>query len=300
MANTQDPGQVYDFIKLSRQAGQTDEQIRQALIGGGWTADQVDMVLSVSKSGAPAAPTASTASAQPATQSLIKRKVLTPLRNNTPAKPTPSPAPLPDNTPRPATAVPNVQSANFPATAFPTPSIPRPIPSMPQEQPVKRSSLPGLKGRIPLIPIGVVVAALIIVFVIVGLLSNKAGYQDVAQQFITAVHENDQAKADKLQSPAMLLYLQNNAATSSFENLCKSSDQLCMPLFDPTFIKKAQKTYQDYTANDGTKGKKITYTLVQTINSGGSSCQTTSKNTLTLSLVPSGKSWLVDSANPSI
>jgi hypothetical protein len=129
---------------------------------------------------------------------------------------------------------------------------------------------------------------------------NKTSYQTVIQEFVTSMENKDKASADSLESPSMKTTAQKYYGTSSFYTACQKAGDFCTPLFTSSYINKATKTYKDYTASDGAKGKEVVYSLKQTV-SGSQGCSGgSSTNTLTIAAVPNGSSWLIDEAAPTI
>jgi hypothetical protein len=158
------------------------------------------------------------------------------------------------------------------------------------------------------ISLPLVLTVIVLLLLIVGgstfaLLSHTTNYQSVIQQFVTAIENKNKTTADTLESPAFKTTAEKYYKTDSFYSVCKQTGDLCTPLFTPQFLNKATKTYKDYTATNGTKGKEVIYSLKQAASgtqAGGKGCSYNTKSTLTIAVVPHGNSWLVDSANPSI
>jgi hypothetical protein len=118
-----------------------------------------------------------------------------------------------------------------------------------------------------------------------------------SQKYIKAIQNKDKTVADSLETPAAkAAFLKQNGA-ASFYDTCQSTGQICTAFFVPAFVNKTVKTYKAYTAQDGTKGQEIIYT--QKTKSGSSTCPSTSTTTLTMDLVPSGHTWLVDNIVPN-
>jgi hypothetical protein len=202
--------ELHTYIERARAAGQTDEQIRQALVLGGWNAQQVKAALQ----------------ALPAVQT----------------RPMFSPA------------------ANVMQVSAASPQSPLIV-----------------GGRKPAKVLLIIIVLLIVIAILAGsvysLFLRKTSYQAVIQQFVTAIQDKNQAAADALESPASKAAGQKIAGTQSFYTDCQQVGQSCTQLFSASYLTKATKTYTDYTAKNGTKGKQITYTIKQTVNSSQASAQ---------------------------
>jgi hypothetical protein len=199
-----------------------------------------------------------------------------------------------------ATPAPVGQPANYrnSASAVPTANVGQPF-TVDSQQPVQ----PKRTSKLPILVVGVIVLLLIVGGGGFALLGQKTSYQTVIQQFVTAIQKKDKATADSLESPAMKTFGQKNVGTASFYDACQQASQLCTPLFTTAFLDKATKSYKDYTASNGAKGKEIVYTLKQSLSgsqAGGQGCSSASTNTLTVAAVPKGNTWQIDNADPSI
>jgi hypothetical protein len=168
------------------------------------------------------------------------------------------------------------------------------------QQPIAaKRSIQKLKLLIPVI-------VMLIVLISSGayaLFGHQTSYQTVIQDFIVAVQKKDKANADNLESPALQAYGKKNVGSSSFYDTCQQAGQLCTPLFSSSFLSKATKTYKNYTASNGTKGKEIIYTEKQSLSgaqAGGAGCSSNSTSTLAIAAVPKGSSWLIDHIDPNI
>ncbi len=175
------------------------------------------------------------------------------------------------------------------------------VPVEPAVRPLISTTRPSLAAQNKLqarLKAGIsVIILLAVVGLIYALVNRQASYQAVAQEFISALQKKDKAKADSLESPALKTFLQKNANAASFYTVCQQSGSLCTASFNNSYLAKATKTYRDYTAASGTKGKEIIYTVKQTASgaaAGGSGCSSGSTETITLAFVPKGHSWLVD------
>lgn len=125
-------------------------------------------------------------------------------------------------------------------------------------------------------------------------------YQTVIHQFVQAIEDNNKTKADSLESTAFKAEVKKYASTTSFYSACQQEGALCTASFMSSFLSSATKTYTSYTASNGTKGKELVYTKKQTLSgtqAGGTGCSSTSTTTLSIAVIPSGHSWLVDNIN---
>lgn len=157
------------------------------------------------------------------------------------------------------------------------------------------------KMRTPLIIGGTVLALLILALIAGGLLNSskpKISYRTVAIQFITAVRNGNQAKADSLESQPLKAQALKGSGSPSFEKYCKSYGSVCTVYFSSQFVDKAKATYGSYTSPEGTKGESITLSLKDSQLQGSNCSNSSGTMLLTLDLVPSGNSWLIDSVSP--
>lgn len=130
--------------------------------------------------------------------------------------------------------------------------------------------------------------------------SSPTGYESTIQKFITAVENKDKATADSLESPAAKATFKQYAGTESFYDSCQQSGVLCTGIFKPSYLSKATQTPKDYKASNGTKGKEIVYAVKQSLSgaaAGGQGCSSQGETDLTIAVVPSGRSWLVDNVD---
>lgn len=238
--------QLNIYIQHARQQGQTDEQIRQALVAAGWNSAQVSNALGDVSSPAPA-------------------NLAAPPDFNQPS----------------AVVSPVISGGD---QAF--------VAASSQNSPSKK------KSKLPLLLVGVVVLVVVVGVAVFALAGSKTSYLTVIQNFITAEQNKDKAKVDSFESPAAKTYFQKNAGTSSFYDACKQAGDLCTASFKASYLSKATKTYKSYTASNGTKGKEVVYAVKQ--SAGGQGCNSNSTSTLTIAVVPKGKSWLVDYVNEAI
>lgn len=125
--------------------------------------------------------------------------------------------------------------------------------------------------------------------------SSLTGYEAVIQEFITAIQNNDKKTADSLQSPAFSQSNQTQAGTTSFYSACQSAGVFCTGAFAKSYLATATKTTKTYTAVNGVKGEEDNYTVTTASNTGSSTSNST--NTVTIAVVPSGNTWLVDYVN---
>jgi len=163
--------------------------------------------------------------------------------------------------------------------------------------------LPKHKSKLSLLLVGVTALLLIIGGSVFALLGQTKSYQGVIQKFITDMQHDNGKAADKLLSPAAKTHFQKVAGTSSFYTACRQSEQLCQPLFSAAFLSKATKKYTSYTADNHVKGEEAVYTEIQSLQgnqAGGPGCTSKSTTTLTIAVVPSGNSWLVDYINEDV
>ena len=254
--------QLNTYIQQARQQGQTDDQIRQALVAGGWNADQVNGAL-----GGAATP------------------------------PSPLPPPPAPSLSQPATIVqPTVQPTSF-SPQVSSQALPGQAPIVVSDQAAFASPQPSMSGKLmsklPLLVAGLMALIVIVAVGVYALSSHKAGYQAVIQEFITAIQKKDKKTADSLESSAAKAYFQKNGGSSSFYDSCQQAGQLCTASFDASYLAKATKSYKDYTAANGTKGKEEVFTVSQS-QGAGQACTGKSSSTITIAVVPSGGSWLID------
>lgn len=142
-------------------------------------------------------------------------------------------------------------------------------------------------------------AAILVVVIILAVgayivLNQKTSYQVVAQNFVTAMENKDQAKADSLETPYFKEYVNKVFGTTSYYSYCNKYGQVCTKFFESSFTANATKVYGGYTAVSGIVGKSVEYTT--SVNSG----TTCTRQSLVLDLIPSGNSWLIDSISPSV
>ena len=253
--------QLNTYIQQARQQGQTDDQIRQALVAGGWNPDQVNGALGGTASPLPPPPPPVPSLNQPAT-------IVQPTVQPTSFSPQVSAQALPGQAP--------VVVSDQAAFASPQPSMPG-----------------KLKSKLPLVVVGLIALIVIVAGGVYALSSHKAGYQAVIQEFITAIQKKDKKTADSLESPAAKAYFQKSAGSSSFYDSCQQAGPLCTASFGASYLAKATKSYKDYTAANGTKGKEEVFTVSQS-QGAGQACTGKSSSTITIAVVPSGGSWLID------
>ena len=150
---------------------------------------------------------------------------------------------------------------------------------------------------------GLVILVLVAAGAAHAILGGKTSYQTAAQDFINAVQTKNKAAADQLESSAAKTSFQKTDGTTSFYSSCQQNGILCTMYFQSAFLSKASKTYQSYSAANGTKGEEMIYSLKQSVkgtDSTGKACTINSTTTLTIGLVPNGKSWRVDYINQEV
>jgi hypothetical protein len=254
---------LHAYIERARVLGQTDKQIRRALVAGGWNATQVDVALREASPAPPAVRFGDFDSPSPVSDEAL-------LGQNSP------PVGLAANT-----------------------SIASALTVPPQSPP----SATGRKFRKYLVIVAVLLFVMTILAVgTYSLFFRKTSYQAVIQQFVMAMQDKNKAAADTLESPASKAAGQKVAGTASFYTDCQQVGQPCIQLFSASYLAKATKTYHGYKAKNGTKGKEITYTSRQSISGtqvsgtnaqdGRQGCTITTD--LTISAVPKGRTWLIE------
>jgi hypothetical protein len=162
------------------------------------------------------------------------------------------------------------------------------------------SAMPKQKSKLSI----AMLCLLLLIVVIAGssyvIFGQKTSYKTVAQKFVTAVQDKDKKTANSLESPAMQAEGKKYFRDSSFYDDCQQEGDLCTPFFTNFYLSKATKTYEGYTASNGVKGEQVVYKLKQTLSGGSAGCTSSSTNTLTISLIPKGSSWLIDDVSPTI
>lgn len=123
--------------------------------------------------------------------------------------------------------------------------------------------------------------------------ATATGYEDIVNQFITAIQNKDKKTADSLESLAFQASTKKDSDTTSFYDACQQAGEFCTASFSSQYLAKATKVTQDYTAANGTKGKKIIYTINQS-SGNGQGVSSNSTTEITLAAIPSGSSWLID------
>jgi hypothetical protein len=155
-------------------------------------------------------------------------------------------------------------------------------------------------------PFIIFVAMLLLIIVAGGvyvLIFQKTSYQTVATDFVTAMQRGDKTKVDSLISPQEQAQLKKYDKTTSYYTFCQRTGQLCTYYYTPEFINKAVITSQDFKSPfSGRLGKQVTYNLKGPASRNATSvtrCTSPAGNrSLTLYLVPDGKSWLIDGVTP--
>lgn len=116
------------------------------------------------------------------------------------------------------------------------------------------------------------------------------------------MQNKDKASADSLFTKEFqaVIKASTDNASSSFYDTCVQSGEFCTSYFSEATVSKYDKKYQEYTAKNGTKGKQAVYTASETSsNNQGANCNSKSTTTMTIALIPSGSSWLIDNLDQS-
>lgn len=247
------------YISQARQQGQTDEQIRQALLSAGWQSAQVNAALpSLSGQSSPYNPQAYPGSDQPLVATVTSS--------------------VPDM------GQPYASAIN--AAAQPVIELNQ------REHQQKRASSLRIAMACLAVLIIVIAASSFLLF------RTNNSYQAIIQDFVSDMQHKDKAKADALESPAFKAEVQKYAGTTSFYAACQQEGELCTASFDASYLAKATKAYQKYTSSSGVKGEQLVYTVKQSLGSG--SCSSKSTSTLSIAVIPSAKTWLVDNINDGV
>ncbi len=208
----------------------------------------------------------------------------------------------------PATPLPAIPPEPAPQAAQPAPPLSPSSPS-PQSQPVvaappSTSRLPQLfdkfKNKKSLIIAGVAALLLVTMASIFAIFGNRSDYQLTINKFIAAEQNNDQKTSDSLLSSDAKAHFKKEAGNESFYAVCKQAGEFCTGYFDKRFLASATKTYSAYKSDKGAKGKQITYTVdkaLSGVGSDGKSCDSISKNTLTIAVVPKLNSWVINAVD---
>lgn len=247
------------YIDQARQQGQTDEQIRQALLVGGWSVKQVNAVLKAPEVPAPVAAGTPPSDAGPLLVATVQ--------------------PATEVTSTPVITQPNSQPINAQQT----------MPASNQQQVAGKQS-----SRLPVAVVCLVLLLIVIAGSSYAIFGRKTTYQTAVQEFITAMQNNDKAKVYAFESPAFKAESQKYDGTTNFYTACQEEGLLCTASFKQSYLSKATKTYENYTATDGTNGKAVVYTIKESINYGGPGCSSNSVDTLSIDVIPKANSWLVD------
>ncbi len=156
------------------------------------------------------------------------------------------------------------------------------------------------------VPFIIFITAVLLVIVAGGayvLIFQKTSSQTIATEFVAAMNRGDRAKADSLLSPQEQAQLKKYDRTTSYYDFCQRTGQLCTYYFTPAFTSKAAITSKDFRSPfSGKMGKQVTYNLEGPASGKApniKNCRNPGSNrSLTLYLVPQGKSWLIDGVTP--
>jgi hypothetical protein len=258
---------INTYILQARQAGQTDEQIRQNLVAGGWQTEQVNQALGE------VAP--------------YPEVAVTPLQGQV----------IPGGYQPPAPAQGTSQPTYLSQLGSPT-DAPGPLaqPTAPSPSP-----LPKRRNFKLFAAIGIVVAILIIASgASYALFFHKVSYRTVADDFVTAMEKGDKAKADSLVSVAGKAQLKKYAGSTSYYDYCKKTGATCTYYFSSKFLGKAAVTTKNEPTKNGVQKRQVIYTLKQSSSTKSTGCTSngSSTQTLTIELEAKGKTWVVDAADP--
>jgi hypothetical protein len=132
--------------------------------------------------------------------------------------------------------------------------------------------------------------------------ASSNSYQVVIEKFITAIQHKDKTTADALESPAAKTLFQKNNGSASFYDGCQKSGGFCQALFSQSALAKAPKTYKKYTASNGTKGEEVTYLVNPFDNADVTTpgCNSPTITNLTVAVIPTGGSWLIDTIDEQL
>jgi len=276
-----------NYIDQARHRGYNDDEIRESLVSGGWDAGQVD----------------------------AKLGELPP--PNLPNHISSSPS-------LPVTNAPYLQAENYAAATEQAQAeaqaqqAPPPVVSVttPMMQPVVGQPAPvqtGLETQVGMQPalaqpaaldaapherhlnlrvLLVLAVVVLTAFLSYKLFAPKTSYQTIVDKFIVAVQNGDRATVDALESPASKKFYQKTTGDSGFYASCQDAGELCTSSFSKSYLAKAKKTLKAYTAENGSHGKQIVYTVTQKSNSP--ECQGTSTGVISIAVVPKGRTWQVD------